>query len=167
MFEPIAIGSTLMQTLRQRKFGPIAFGIAFLLCAIASASAQDIKGKYPEMAPLAQYLMASPADEIALARTAAPASIAAGADVLTLSSHGYETAVKGKNGFTCLVQRGWAASFENPVFWNPRNRSPICLNPAAVRSILPAYVERTQWVLAGVAKSAMEERVKAALAAKT
>jgi hypothetical protein len=102
-----------------------------------------------------------------LARTAAPVSISGDAEVLTLSSHGYETAVKGKNGFVCLVERGWAASFDDPVFWNPKNRSPICLNPAAVRSVLPAYLERTQWVVAGVSKSVMLERTKAALAAKT
>jgi hypothetical protein len=147
--------------------GPIAFGFALLVCAIASASAQDSKNPYPAMAPLAQYLMASPADEIALARTAAPPSISGDAEVLTLGSHGYETAVKGKNGFVCLVGRGWAASFDDPVFWNPKNRSPICVNPAAVRSILLPYFERTQWVLAGVSKSDMADRIKAQLKAKT
>jgi hypothetical protein len=84
-----------------------------------------------------------------------------------LSSHGYETAVKGKNGFVCLVERGWAANFEDMVFWNPKNRSPICLNAAAVRSILPAYFERTKWVIAGETKASMADRIKAELAAKT
>jgi hypothetical protein len=119
------------------------------------------------MAPLEKYMMATPAEEIALARSAAPGSISGDAEVLTLSSHGYETAVKGKNGFTCLVERGWAANFDDTVFWNPKNRSPICLNPAAVRSILPAYLERTKWVVAGIPKSVMIERTKAALTAKT
>jgi hypothetical protein len=156
-----------MQTSRRSTFRPKTLGFAFLICAISSPAAQDKKDPYPTMAPLEKYLMAKPADEIALARSAAPASISGDADVLTLSTHGYETAVKGKNGFVCLVQRGWAASFEDTVFWNPKNRSPICLNPAAVRSILPAYFERTQWVLAGIPKSVMVERTKAELAAKT
>jgi hypothetical protein len=147
-------------------FRLMALGFAFVICAIAPASAQDTKDKYPAMAPLSQYLMPKPSDEIALARSAAPPSVSADADVLTLSTHGYETAVKGKNGFVCLVERGWAASFEDAVFWNPKNRSPICLNPAAVRSILPAYIERTEWVVAGVPKSVMIERTKAELAAK-
>jgi hypothetical protein len=147
-------------------FGPAALGIGLLFCAIATASAEDVKAPYPTMAPIAQYMMASPAEEIALARTAAPASIAADANVMVLGSHGYETAVKGKNGFTCLVERGWAANFDAPVFWNPKNRSPICLNAAAVRSILPAVLERTKWVLAGTTRSVMLERTKAEIAAK-
>lgn len=156
-----------MQTRRQPALGPKALAIAYLVCAIAPAGAQDAKSAYPAMAPLAPYLMANPADEIALAKSAAPPSIADEAEVLTLGSNGYETAVKGKNGFTCLVERGWAASFDDSVFWNPKNRSPICLNPAAVRSILPPYVERTQWVLAGVPVSDMIARTKAQLQAKT
>jgi hypothetical protein len=142
-------------------------GLALLICAIGAAGADDAKNPFPAMAPVAQYQMANPADEIALARSAAPPSISGDADVMTLGSKGYETAVKGNNGFVCLVERGWAASFNDSVFWNPRNRSPICLNPAAVRSVLPAYLERTQWVLAGVSRSAMLDRTKAALAAKT
>jgi hypothetical protein len=156
-----------MRTPTRPTFGKIAFGIGLLFCAIATAGAENAKNPYPSMAPVVQYMVATPAEEIAMARSAAPASIAGDADVLTLGSHGYETAVKGKNGFVCLVERGWAASFDDPVFWNPKNRSPICLNPAAVRSILPAYLERTQWVLAGVSRSAMLDRTKAALAAKT
>jgi hypothetical protein len=57
--------------------------------------------------------------------------------------------------------------FNDPEFWNPKLRAPICLNPAAVRSVLPAYLQRTEWVLAGVPKSDMIARTRAALAAKT
>jgi len=133
---------------------------------MASAGAEDKKNPYPAMAPLAQYMMATPAEEIALARTAAPPSIAGDAGVMVLGNHGYETAVKGKNGFVCIVERGWAANFEDTVFWNPKNRSPICFNAPAVRSVLPAYLERTQWVITGVSKSDMMSRTKAQLKAK-
>jgi hypothetical protein len=122
---------------------------------------------YPAMAPRDQYMIANPADEIALARTAAPSSISADAEVLVLGPHGYTTAVKGKNGFVCLVERAWDAEFVNPVFWNPIVRGPDCINPAAVRSVLPHWLERTKWALAGLSIPQMIERTKAELAAKS
>jgi hypothetical protein len=56
------------------------------------------------MALIEQYLM-DRTSKIALARTAAPESISRDADVLVLGRHGFETAVKGKNGFVCIVER--------------------------------------------------------------
>jgi hypothetical protein len=117
------------------------------------------------MAPIAQYQSASQADEIALARSAAPPSISKDAEVLTLGRHGYETAVKGTNGFVCIVERAWANEFDNAEFWNPKVRGPICFNPASVRSVLPTYLERTRWVLAGASRTEMTRRTKAAIAA--
>lgn len=121
-------------------------------------------GVYPNMAPAADYQMASSDAEIALARTAAPASISADADILVLGAHDYETAVKGKNGYACLVYRAWTAGFDDPVFWNPHVRGPACLNAAAVRSVLPHIHERAQWVLSGVSKAQMEDRTRAEIA---
>jgi hypothetical protein len=144
--------------------GPIC-GLLVLNCAIGSAGADDAKAAYPAMAPLGQYEAASPADEAALARSAAPTSIAGDADVLTFGSHGYETAAKGKNGFVCLVWRSWSAGFDDADFWNPKLRAPICLNPAAARTVLPGYFERTKWALAGLSKTDMIDRVRAELAA--
>jgi hypothetical protein len=57
------------------------------------------------MAPLDQYLMVDRDAEIAMARSAAPEAISRDAYVLVLGRHGYETAVKGKNGFVCVVER--------------------------------------------------------------
>ena len=119
---------------------------------------------YPKMAPLAQYLSADQASEIALARSAAPQSIGAQATVLTLGKQGYETAVKGSNGFVCFVQRSWANDFDNGQFWNPRIRTPQCWNAAAASSVLPDYLNRTRWVLAGVSRDEMAARTKAAFA---
>jgi hypothetical protein len=118
------------------------------------------------MAPVEQYRSASQAEEIAMARSAAPASIADDAEILTLGVHGYEAAVKGKNGFVCYVSRSWDNNIDNAEFWNPKVRGPMCLNPAAVRSILPYYLKRTEWVLSGVSKTEMLARIKAAIAAK-
>jgi hypothetical protein len=115
---------------------------------------------YPAMGPLEQYLSAKAQEEIALARSAAPPSISAGAEVLVLGRHGYEAAVRGKNGFVCFVGRSWTAGFDDAEFWNPRVRAPNCFNPPAVRSVLPQYLRRTEWVLAGVGKSQMIEKAR-------
>lgn len=145
--------------------GPGLWGLAFVLTAVGSACADVAKRAYPVMAPVEQYRMASTSEEVALSRSAAPTSISGDASVLTLGDHGYETALKGKNGFVCLVQRSWASGFEEADFWNPKLRAPICFNAAAVRSVLPGYLERTKWVLAGVSRTDMISRTKAELAA--
>ncbi len=82
--------------------------LTMLLCAWP-ATAQDSKTPYPAMAPVEQYLIADQASEIALARSAAPDSISRDAEVMVLGHHGYETAVEGKNGFVCIVERSWTA----------------------------------------------------------
>ena len=154
-----------MQTSRRRTIRWEVSGLPLLLWLIGPALAADAKLSYPTMAPIEQYRVASAAEEIALARSAAPASIAGAAEVLTLGDHGYETAVKGKNGFVCMVWRSWTAGFDDAEFWNPRLRAPICLNPAAAHSVLPGYLDRTRWAIAGVSKSHMIERTRAAVAA--
>ena len=113
---------------------------------------------YPSMAPIARYDIADRAAEIALARSAAPAAISSGAQVLVLGKRGYETAVRGGNGFVCLVERSWDMNFNNAEFWNPKIRSPQCFNAAGARSVLPRYLERTRWVLAGESIALMRTR---------
>ena len=132
------------------------------LGALAVAPAAAAENRYPTMAPLEQYRAA---DEAALARSAAPPSISGGAEVLVLGAHGYETAAKGANGFVCIVERSWSDDFADPDFWNPRVRAPICFNEASARSVLPTYLQRTRWVLAGVNKAGLLDRTKAAIAA--
>jgi hypothetical protein len=116
------------------------------------------------MAPLDQYLIADPGAEIALAKSAAPAAISGDAEVLVMGKDGYHTAIEGKNGFTCLVERAWMSPIDSPEFWNPRMRGPICYNPPATRSILPYTIYRTKLALAGLSKAKMVESIKAALA---
>jgi hypothetical protein len=143
----------------------LSAGCGFACLAAATASpAPDANAPYPKMAPIAQYAMPSPAAEIALARSAAPASISDSAEILVLGAHGYETAVRGKNGFVCLVVRSWDAGFSDPEFWNPKLRSPQCLNAAAVKTVLPHFLERTQWVLSGASKAEMLNRTRFELA---
>ena len=117
---------------------------------------------YPRMAPIEQYRMDRTA-EIALARTAAPPSISRDADVLVMGEKKYETAVKGKNGFVCLVGRAFTGPLNNPEYWNPKNRSPACLNPPAARSVLPFYLKEASMVLAGYSKAQIDDGIKRAL----
>ena len=137
--------------------------VAFMLGAAWHAVAQDAKTPYPTMAPLDQYLMADRNSEIALARSAAPESVSRAAEVLVLGRHGYETAVKGTNGFVCIVERSWTAPLDNPDFWNPKLRGPLCLNAAAARSYLPRTINKTDLILAGRTKAQMVETITAAI----
>src|ERR1700723_1729049 len=132
-----------------------------LVSAAFAARSKDTAAAYPNMAPVDQYLMADRAAEISLARSAAPSSISADAEVMVLGRRGYETAVKGKNGFVCLVERAWMSPFDFAGFWNPKMRGPICFNPAAVRSIMPLTFKRTELVFAGLSKAQIIEGIKA------
>lgn len=114
---------------------------------------QATENKYPTMAPIEEYLMTDRSAEIALARSAAPESISRDATVLVLGRHGYETAVEGKNGFVCVVERGWMSPADAPEFWNPKLRGPVCFNPPAARSILPMTHKRTEMALQGKTKA--------------
>ena len=145
--------------------GMVALGL--MSSAAGFAVAGVAPSPYASMAPVAQYMMASPEKEIALARSAAPASISDNAEILILKAHGYETAVKGKNGFVCLVERSWDADFKDSVFWNPNIRGADCLNPEAARSMLPHFRERANWALSGVSKADMITRTKAEISANT
>jgi hypothetical protein len=138
------------------------FALLVMLTAAWQAPAQEVKTAYPKMAPLDQYLMERDA-EITLARSAAPASISQDAEVMVLGRHGYETVAKGKNGFVCIVERAWASGIDEPDFWNPKQRGPICLNPPAVRSYLPQTILKTESILAGRSKAQMFEDLKTAL----
>jgi hypothetical protein len=132
----------------------------------AFAAPQASSPAYPQMAPAAEYLSPDRAAEISLARSAAPPAISASATVLVLSSEGYQIAVTGTNGFTCLVERAWMSPFDSPDFWNPKLRGPVCYNPAATRSILPIARYRTRLAQSGVSKPHMFDEIRAAIARK-
>ena len=136
-----------------------------LFASSAAASGQTPQANpYPTMAPIAKYLMPSAAAEIAMARTSAPRSISDHAEVLVLTKHGYVVGAKGTNGWVCFVGRSWTAGFDDPEFWNARGLGPGCLNPPAVRSVLPQYLERTNWAIAGDTREQMAAKAKAAYA---
>src|SRR5215510_11069252 len=136
----------------------LVISIGFL-ASIAPAQSDP----YPKMAPVDQYLMEKNA-EIQLARSAAPDSISRDATILVLGRHGYETAVEGKNGFVCKVDRGWMAAFDWPEFWNPKVRAADCMNRQAARAIVPIAFLRSRMVMAGRSKTEILSAIKAAFA---
>jgi hypothetical protein len=133
----------------------LAISIGFF---VPTAAAQS--DTYPKMAPVDQYLMEENA-EIQLARSAAPDSISRDATILVLRRQGYETAVEGKNGFVCMVGRGWVGMFDWPEFWSPKVKAADCLNPQAARSIVPIVSLRARMVMAGRSKAEMVSALQA------
>jgi hypothetical protein len=159
--------------MRKKKVGAIAMksfvllvvlGMAYQAVAQAATTTSPAT-PYSKMAPVDQYLMADRAAEIALARSAAPESISHDAEVQVLGRHGFETAVKGTNGFVCIVGRSWTSAAD-PDFWNPKVRVPMCVNAAAARSYLLRVAKETEWGLAGRTPAQMNEAISAAIARK-
>jgi hypothetical protein len=149
----IRIASSAMRTI----------ALAAIFSAPWPAQAQNAKTSYPTMAPFEQYLMPDRNEEIKMARSAAPDSVSVDAEVLVLTKTGYETAVQGKNGFVCLVERSWTAGKNDSNFWNPKLRGPLCLNAPAVRSYLPRTIKKTELVIAGRTKAQIFEAIAAAI----
>lgn len=152
-----------MEARLDKLIGLSAFVAWLLLSPAVQARAQQADAPYPNMAPLDQYLMADRNTEIALARTAAPKAISDNAEIMVLDREGYKTAVKGTNGFVCMVERAWSGGLDFAEFWNPKNRSPICFNPAAARSYLPVTIAKAKLVIAGKSKAQIFDVIEAAL----
>lgn len=148
-----------------RKSFLVATGLLAAALALP-ASGRAASALYPQMGPLSRYLMTDRRAEIALARTAAPPAISRDATVLVFTPRGYVTAEKGTNGFTCLVERSWTSPFGSDEFWNFKNRSPICYNPPASRTVLLYTLRRADLVVAGRSKATMLASVRAAVARK-
>lgn len=144
---------------------PILFGFVLLVAGVLPTATQQVTAqadRYRTMAPLEEYLMPKDA-EVALARSAAPTSIADNATVMVMGRDGYSIAVPGTNGFLCYVERSWAKPVDDSEFWNPKLRAPNCFNEAAARSVAQVYLMKTRLVLAGRSKAEIDQRIAAAL----
>lgn len=162
-----------MKTTRAYRCAAAA-AVGAVICALAgfasahaptSGVARSVAAPYEQMAALDEYLMATDA-EVALARSAAPAAISGKATILILKPQGYETAAKGANGFTCLVERSWMVPFDRADFWNPKLRGPVCYNAAASKSVMVYTLRRTRLALAGHSREQILDEVRAAVARK-
>lgn len=108
------------------------------------------------------YLIADRATEISLARSAAPGRISDSASVLVMTREGYVEAATGTNGFVCLVVRAFGGPMDTLAWANARVRAPHCLNPAAVRTVLPEIAFRTALVMRGTPALEVIRRTEAA-----
>lgn len=143
--------------------GFLCFVAVALPGATRLARAQAASAPYPAAASLEQYLIPEKASEIELARSAAPTSISDGAEVLILGKDGYTTAAQGRNGFVCIVERAWAKSTDDPEFWNPKVRAPLCLNAPAAKTYLPIVLMKTKLVLAAKSKMEIAQALRSAI----
>jgi hypothetical protein len=136
-----------------------------LLIGIGSSVAHGQPPKYP---PVEQYLMPK-ADEIALAKTAAPANISDRATIKVLTRAGFEVVQQGDNGAVCMVMRGFSAPTYTPaqfrtLVYDPTVYAPICFMPAAARVVMPYYELRTKLALQGKNPDEIAAAVAAAYA---
>ena len=92
--------------------------------------------------------------EIALARSAAPASVSAEARVLVFTDTGFVVADSGSNGVTCMVNRSWPASLE-----------PHCFDAEASQTILPIELRRTMLHHRGLGVAEVNREIADGLAA--
>jgi len=141
-----------------------------LFLVIVAWGETGMKAQGEKYSPLSEYLMPR-VDEIALAKSAAPQAISDHATIMVFTASGYQTVHEGDNGFVCMVMRGFTGA---PTFtpvqvrtfitYDPKTRAPICLNPAAVRTVLPYYELRTKLGLEGKTPEQIAAGVEAAYA---
>src|SRR6266702_5283619 len=141
-----------------------------LFLVIVALGAARMRAQEEKYSPLSEYLM-SQDDEVALAKSAAPQTISDHATIRVFTLSGYQIVHEGDNGFVCMVMRGFTGA---PTFtplqvrifvnYDAKTRAPICLNPAAVRTVLPYYELRTKLGLEGKTAEQIAEGVEAAYA---
>ncbi|MEN8376273.1 MAG: hypothetical protein ABFS34_12560 [Gemmatimonadota bacterium] len=96
----------------------------------------------------APYAVLSEAEEIALARSAAPADVSADADIWVVKSGRYELARRGSNGNACLVGRN-AALTDAFLEDSKRHLAPICYDAEGARTVLQMEQRKLQLRLQG------------------
>lgn len=146
-----------------RRLAALAVVLA-LVVTVAPSDAQE-GTRYP---PLSEYLMPE-AQEIALARSAAPAAISDRATINILTESGYDVAAEGDNGFACMVMRGWTAPTYTPtelreLVYEPSIVAPICFDPVASQNVMPYYELRSELAMAGMTPDEIAAGIEAAYA---
>jgi len=94
------------------------------------------------------------AREVAMARSAAPPSVAADANVFVLRRGGFVRVVSGSSGVACFVARD-----------NPESLYPICYNAEGARTILRIEMRKQELREQGWAEARVEAEVERAIAA--
>jgi hypothetical protein len=91
---------------------------------------------------------ATEAEESALALSALPEPMRAGATVYVLGAKGYKKAKDGTSGVSCLVERS-----------RPDTQEPICWDREGSDTIMPVVMAKAEWRAAGVAEAEITARV--------
>lgn len=125
-----------------------AFALWFPVAAAAQSAAATIRYGEPVRLPVAE--------EIALARSAAPAAVSSEATVLVLEEGAKRWVVgaEGTNDAICYVSRTWAGSLE-----------PHCFDPEGAKSILPIHLRTSEMGHAGATQEEIDREIEAGLAA--
>ena len=90
--------------------------------------------------------------EVALARSAAPASVSDSATIWVLGAREYEIAVQGTNGAACYVSRSWVESLE-----------PHCFDVEGAGTILPMHMHEVALRHQGVPFEQVEQQIREGL----
>lgn len=88
------------------------------------------------------------AAEVALARSAAPASISDGSRVWAFTGTTYVVADSGQTGVNCYVGRPWSGSLE-----------PHCFDAEGAATVLPIQIRRIELYAAGRTETAVEAEI--------
>lgn len=122
--------------------------VTFTLIALAvlgtDASAQESRD--PRRAGARARLPRS--EEIALARSAAPASVSDSASVFVFADSGYVLAERGTNGAACYVSRSWPTSIE-----------PHCFDAEGAASIMRIHMREVELLHRGLTPNDAEREL--------
>jgi hypothetical protein len=137
-----------------------------LLAASLDATAIQAQAQAPKYPPIDQYLMPRDA-EIALAKSAAPPSLADHATIKVLTKSGFVVAREGDNGAVCMVMRGFSAPTYTPaqfrnLVYDPTVHAPICFTAPAARTAMPYYELRTRLAMEGKNPDQIAESLQSA-----
>jgi hypothetical protein len=133
-------------TIRAYSHSFAAFAVAVLFGVVPMTAQSKGAGQSGPRKLLAR------AEEIALARSAAPADVSKGATVWVLTDSGYVVAEQGTNGVACYVGRSWIASVE-----------PHCFDAEGAATILPMEMRTVELRHRGMSNEDVEREIAAGL----
>lgn len=93
------------------------------------------------------------AEEIALARSAAPAAISDSATIYVLTDAGYVVGSKGTSGAACYVSRDWITSVE-----------PHCFDPEGAETVMQMHMHKVGLLHTGKSKAEADAAVAEGIA---
>lgn len=120
--------------------------LGLLACAAVAVNASAQESRDPRRA--GQRPLLPRAEEIALARSAAPASISDSASVYVLTDTGYVLAERGSNGAACYVSRSWPGSIE-----------PHCFDAEGAASIMRIHMREVELLHRGMTPDEAEREI--------